>query len=109
MTALETNGKLRDLSTGYLPIMIVVAIVAVFFWAGFGYSKLISTSDTTDTRITQLETAIKELTTQVYELKRSMNVVPADVLRQRDLAATMASFCLRFERANKGLRCPAEM
>jgi hypothetical protein len=107
---------IRDLSTGYLPIVAVVGIMAGVFWLGFGYSKLISTDDTTDNRISQItkaleeqKSAIKELTTQVFELKHSMNSLPADALRQRDFAIMMAGFCLRFERMNKGIRCPAEM
>lgn len=110
------TNETKNLAQGYLPIMAVVGIVAAFFWAGFGYAKLITTSDSTDARVTiisaaleEQKIAIKELSGQISDLKRSVISIPADALRKEHLTAMMAGFCLRFERMNKGIRCPAEM
>jgi hypothetical protein len=118
MEDFSSNGKstMRDLSTGFLPITIVVAIMAAVFWLGFGYSKLVTSNDNTDGRVTALvsameeqKSAIRELSTQVSELRRAIGSVPSDAMRTRDFTAQMAGFCLKFERLNRGVKCPAEM
>jgi hypothetical protein len=114
----SANGKsmIKDLSTGFLPITMVVAIMAALFWLGFGYSKLVSNNDSTDGRVTAVvaaleeqKSAIRELTTQVSELRRAFSMLPSDAMRGRDFTAQMAGFCLKFERLNRGLKCPAEL
>ncbi len=100
-----TIERIGDLSRGVLPITVVVGAMAIFFWAGFAYCKIMSTNDVTENRVNVIAVAIDKLTTRIDDLQRSIAKWPTDALTRSDLY----KLCLALERNNKEFHCPPDL
>lgn len=104
-----------DLTRGSLPILAVVAICAGIFSLGVVYSRFIFTQDTTDSRVTKLETGLNDLqvsvNTQGTVLTKAVEKLGeiSEALKTRSF--DVYRFCLGLERVNKdrGFICPSDL
>jgi len=104
-----------DLTRGSLPILAVVAICAAIFTLGMIYDRFVFTQDTTDVRVTRLETSLKDLQASVNIQEQTLTKIAAklgdliEALKTRTF--DVYRFCLGLERVNKdrGFICPSEL
>lgn len=101
MTAQEFRA---DLSKSFIPTTVVVVIVAAVFTLGVAYTKLLWKTDTTGEMLLQVVSELREMRTEVRQIKVDLLAPPGVMLR-----TDLHKFCLQFERANRGLRCPSDI
>jgi len=101
------NGFL-DLSKGYLPVIIVIALAALLFQAGVVYTQLTGGSNDIRADVTQIQSDVVKITQALGTVSQQIAALQAQQPERGGYMskADMYKFCLDFERINKGLRCP---
>jgi len=105
---MDSRAGFLDLSKGYLPVIIVIALAALLFQAGAVYTQLTGGSNDMRSDMTQIQSDVVKITQALGTVSQQISALQAQQ-PERDgymSKAGMYKFCLDFERLNKGIRCP---
>lgn len=102
------NARFLDLTKGYMPIAIVIALAALLFQAGVMYTQLTGGTNTAQVELGKMQSEVAKIQQALATISQQVAALQA---KQPDRTAfisktDMYRFCLEAERTNKGFRCP---